>query len=654
MSNHICSHCGETFATLSRLRLHEDECGEIPVVPETGQVKALEKVGTGRQFQSALDRRKYRLRQHNLDTLEEVVRNLRETIRAFGSERLVRELWYHELIRSGSFAVLNEDTGITPKMTEYLYGLAVTIPPTDSTPSVGFYDVVDALSLVYDYFRVEQYKILAAADSPSETRRAYAQQLLLERELTTGRFGHGQQRREFVRRVYSPINKELTDILGFSVTEAVAAGDAINRLYETRLGGGRLLPLINHVVDVGDGPFQVRFSDVYADVQETPEQACPKVLVNVAKYDKHRFNPLGSEFEVGEYTAHEEPFGTLYKTIPERSFTPSDVESTLNEDLPELELVVDELSVILGSYESDLSDQTGSFSKFDYPFDHNPIHQYPLLKGPDEQYHLGPQNALWYSLSTRLRYDLLGSKHSGEGSRKIGTGVESWVVGCVQNLVDDDVTLLSGINYDYADGESDVVLLYDDTFVVIECKTRGLRLESRLGPFGSYTAIADNVKEILEEPYRKQAMKLINAIKEDRISELRADQGTVQVSAADFSEYIPAVIVAEPLDFVGTVLYADIIEFEEVPYFGDVFGWQTICRHLSGSRDLLSYLRRRIAVGVTGQVFSIDEIDYLGSYLDHGLEYPERPIGNIIDIHHVGSDLEKVYKSEPGVDMTRL
>lgn len=510
---------------------------------------------------------------------------------------------------------------------------------------------MDALSLVYDYFRVQQYETLAAADTIAEKRRAHTRQLLLERELTTGRFGHGQQRREFVRHIFSRVDSELKDIIGFSSTEAVAAGDAISRLLERKHGDGQLLPLAKQVIDLGDGPFQIRLRDV----QENLEQAYPKVLVSVAKYDNHRFNPLRSDFESGKYSKYEDPFGTLHQVAPDSSFTLGEVESILDRIIPNLDTIVKELSLPLGSYDSNLTDHGGSIDKFDYPFDHNPIHQYPLIKGPDGRYHFGPQNALWYSLSTRLRYDIFGSEHHGKGVEKIGAGVESWVLGCLQNLIDDDVTLVSSIDYDYADGESDIALLYADTLVVIECKTRGLRLESRLGPFGSFEVIADNVREILEEPYREQAMKLINAIKEDHVSQLDTDQGIVEVNSSDFSEYIPVVIVAEPLDFVSTVLYADIIEFEdESPYFGDIYGLQTTCRHLSGSRDLLSYLRRRISVGSTGRAFSIDEMDYLGAYLDHGLEYPEIPSEGMVDIHHVGSHLENVYESEPGVNMNKL
>ena len=649
MSERTCDYCGKSFSTLSRLRLHQSECMDEPELPENTRVKALGEVGSGPQFQSALDQRRNRLHQHNVDTLEEAVQDLRETIRSFGPERLVRELWYHELIRSGSFGVLNEDTGIAPKMAEYLYGIATTISPSAEPPSAGFYDVIDALSLVYDHFRVQQFEILADADTVPEKRRATTRELLLERELTTGRFGHALQRREFTQHVYSHIDDELADLLGFSASAAVTVGDEISQLPGLKLGEGKLLPIVRRVIDVGDGPFQIEFEDI----ENNLSQGWPMILLNVAEYDKHRFNPLNSDLEAGEFPEYEEPFGMLHEAGPDSSFTPQEIASALNENISSVESIIEELSIALGSHESNLSDQSGSTTKFDYPFDHNPIHKYPIVKMPNGQYHLGPQNSLWYSLSTRFRYDILGTEYHGVGTEKIGVGVETWVANCLQKLSDDDVTIVSSVEYDYENGESDIALLYEDTLVVIECKTRGLRLESRLGPFGSFETIADDVREIVEEPYREQAMKLINGIKENEVSELDTDQGTIEVNSSDFSEYIPVVIVAEPLDFVGTILYADIIEFEdERPYFGDIYGWQTVCQHLSGSQELLSYLRQRIAVGVTGRAFSIDEIDYLGAYLDHCLDYPEIPSDAIVDIHHVGSHLEKIHESQSDLDVS--
>lgn len=651
MEDYVCENCSKEFQRLTQLRLHEKECEKESTIPDGVRVKALDKVGTGSSFQSMFDRRKRRLTEHNIMSIEDAAQNLRETIRAFGSENLVEELWYHELIRAGSFSLLEVDTGIAPKLVEYLYGMAVTVPPTDSKPTAGFYDVLEAAGLVHDRFRVEQSKILSDASSTMEKRRAHAQEMLLERELTTGRFGHGEQRREFTRRVYTKLDDELSDAIGVSATEAVAVGDGIVESTMERFGDDKLLRIARKTIDIGDGPFQIRAREI----EQSPDDPLARCLLPVAKYDYHRTYPIKSEFGNEEHSKYDSKFGSLRQAGPLTSFSSADLEIDAIDSTAHLKSILDSLSITIGSYDSELSQKSGAISKFDYPFDHNPIHKFPLIKNQEGDYYHGPQNALWYSFSTRFRYDLLTSEHSGHAAEEIGFGIENWVLECLQNVSDKNVKILSNVQYDHRDGESDIVLLYDDTLVVIECKTRGLRLKSRLGPFGDFETIAKDAREVLKDPYEKQAMKLIRSVKKDKVSELRSNGDATPVSSSDFSEYIPAVIVGEPLDVIGTVLHTNLIEIEsERPFFGDVFAWQTICRNVSGSEELLSYLRKRIEVGTTGRAFSADEADYLGAYLDHGLEYPGIPEEGLVDIHHQGTYLENDYMLNVGANMEHL
>lgn len=655
MGSYQCNNCGDTFRTLTRLRLHEDDC-EANTSFDSSRITALSRVGTGSQFQSRMDRRRNRLEKHGIGSITEGVQQLRRQIHEYGPQELIQEVWYHDLIRSSAYDVLDEDTGLPPKMVEYLFGLATTIPPNEHpSSSVGFYDVIDSLSLVYDQLRLKQDEVLDNADTIEERRQAHVQHSQLERELTTGRFAHGAQRREFTRRVYSLVDEELSEILGFTASDAVSLADDLLRYHQTTLGNEQLFPIVQHVVDIGDGPFQVRYEEALAKAKDDPQAAFPSVWVNVAKYDNHRLNPINSDYELGEYSRYEETFGTIRDVGPKIGFIPTEVRETLQKKLNDLDSFLESMSIGIGKYVSEPHDTSGSDSKFDYPFDHNPIHKYPLLRDRVGRYYLGPQNSLWYSLSTRFRYDILDSEYEGSGTEKIGQGVEDWVSECLENVDDGKMKLLSGVDYDYQDGESDFVLLYDDTIVVLEVKTRGLRLGSRLGPFGSFEQIQQDAEEVIGEPYKDQALKLLNGIKNGNVTTLQGDEESIQVDSNRFSEYIPVIIVARSLDYAGTILYADLINLgSESPYITDIYSLQTICRHISGSSELLKYIKKRIQTGVTGRALSIDELDYLGEFLDNGLEYPDIPEDGIVSITHAGSHLGREYDIGLVDDMDHL
>jgi len=540
-------------------------------------------------------------------------------------------------------------------MVEYLFGLAATIPPNGQSSSTGFYDVIDDLSLVYDQIRLEQDEVVAEADSDEERRQAHVQRSQIERELTTGRFAHGTQRREFTRRVFSCVNEELLSLLGFKASEAVSIADGIQRYHQEMFNQSHLLSICLHVFDAGEGPFQTRSSDVLMKALDDPETGFPSVWVNVAKFDNHRLNPLNSDYDIGEYSQYEDTFGSIRDVAPDTGFTRSDIHETSKEEFPNLDPFLENMSIRFGEFDSDLSNTSGSSGKFDYPFDHNPIHEYPLLVDQDGRYYLGPQNSLWFSLSTRFRYNILGSEYEGTGMDKIGDGVEAWTEECLENVDDEMVTILSGVDYDYENGESDVVLLYDDTIAVIEIKTRGLRIDSRLGPYGSFEQVQEDAKEVVGKPYEEQAMKLINGIKNGDVTELETEETTVQVDSECFSNYLPVIVVAQPLDFIGTILYADLLDFQdEYPFITDVYSLQTICRHLSTSHDLLEYIKKRVQIGITGKALSLDELDYLGAYLDHDLEYPDIPDDGVVNIIHNGSHLEREYSTDIASNMEHL
>ena len=640
-----CESCGAEFDTLTRLRLHKEDCNSDTIVTDDERVTAFSKIGSGPEFQSRLDRRRNRLAEHDIESIKEAVDTLRSRITDYGVEGFIQELWYHELIRSTSYHTLDEDTGIPPKMVEYLFGLATTVESTENnSKSVGFYDIIDALSLVYDQIQLERDKIIADAESREELTRAFVQNLQIERELTTGRFAHGAQRKQFAEKVYSQVDEEISDIIGISASEAISCAEAVEQWHEEVVTDDQLVPIAAHVANLGDGPFQVDLEEAIEKGFKNPETSLPRVWVNVAKYDNHRLNPLNSDHNVGDFSQYEEDFGTVRDVAPDLGFNPDRIQNQIRDSPAELDTFLEEFGVGFGEYSMDPTDRTGSAKKFDYPFDHNPIHETPFLGNSLGDHYLGPQNSIWYSLSTRFRYDILGSECEGSATEKMSKAIEKWVENCFEDIGSTDFDVLSGVDYDFEDGESDVVLVFDETIVVVEVKTRGLRLGSRLGPYGSFEQLQEDAEEVIYTPYKGQAMKLINGIKRGDVTEIKEEDRTISVTPQRFSEYIPVVVLSQPLDFVGTVLHADLIDFgDEYPYLTDVYALQTLCKHLSDGEQLLNYLNRRIQVGVSGRAFSIDEMDYVGEFLENGLQYPDVPERAIVDITHAGSYLERFY-----------
>ncbi|ACV46768.1 MULTISPECIES: NERD domain-containing protein [Halomicrobium] len=610
----------------------------------------LKRIGTGSSFQSRYDLTRNRLSNNNIDSLQDAVEKLRKTISKAGSLNIIKELSLHETIRSAILHSLNIDTGIPPAMVEYLFGVCTTIEPTSGNTDIGFYDVIDALSLVEDRLRFENLKNLDDAETIEEKQQSFIQIQLMEKEISTGPFVHGRQRREYARRVLGKCDNYIVDILDISVTDSILSADLLGEVMGQHIQQ-TILQALQGLIQKGAQ------SDIISHSEVLSKQKPDKELFRlVLEYDRQRLDPINNSDGFSE--EKDVLFGNLSSHVKKVGIEKEAVKQALNSSTVPYDTFLEEFGISIGEYKSDPADLSGSINKFDYPFDHNPLHEYPILVDREGKIYHGPSNSLYYSLSTRPYYELLDSEYKDEADELIGEGNEIWVLECLDRISDENVEIIHSAEYDYKDGESDFVLIYDDTLVVLECKTRGPKLETRKGPFGDFNEIQANLSDIISGPY-EQATKLINAIREGEIDEIKTGYGTRQLSDDDFDSYIPGVILARSLNAVGTTLYPDAVEFNnELPFVTDLYSFQTICRHVQGSSGFLDYLERRVAVAEQGRVFSVDELDYVGAYLDSNLSFPEAPSECLIDIIDSGSHLDRTYESDidglPNEDIPRL
>jgi hypothetical protein len=261
---------------------------------------------------------------------------------------------------------------------------------------------------------------------------------------------------------------------------------------------------------------------------------------------------------------------------------------------------------------------------FTYPYEHNPLHGRPIIEH-DGEYIIPHFNALLRAVAETYYYDLIdlsgyGSQdeHGGEFGSRWGDYVEEWAYECILSLFPDTEVL---VNPEYSVAgdsyETDLVILHEDTCIVIECKAKKLTLPTRRG---DYQAVQDDVIDGIGDGH-DQASRLIDYIQDGDVTELSANNDTVTIDAGSIDRYLPVIVLREQYDWIATTEYGTIADIEDhLPYVTSVYDLEVITECLKSPNRFINYVTKRIQLSQAQKLESPDELDYLGAYIDNGLE----------------------------------
>lgn len=184
-----------------------------------------------------------------------------------------------------------------------------------------------------------------------------------------------------------------------------------------------------------------------------------------------------------------------------------------------------------------------------------------------------------------------------------GDITEDWVSDCVLRQFNSEQTYLN-VGHEESDREIDVLTIKGKTALVFEVKSKSLTKQALGGDLEKiYSDLENGIKGAT-----KQLDNLIHQLEDgefdDKIPELQ-----------QVSEYLPIVAVGTTYGSFGTTVYPALLEKEFVPYVVSTYDLDVITRILSAS-EIIEYVRDRSNQNKAGQLRSMDEMDYLGMFLD--------------------------------------
>ena len=549
----------------------------------------------------------------------DIIQQLRDLLSTADTRQIICSLG-ENFVMSSTIAVDPEThkdgVGIPPKMMEYLLGLLCTIDPSDSdgVPYEEIHETTDTLTQSLILHLVDDETGIKSLPEEQQHQH-FIEAEVLTRELTAGRFVYPSQYLEAAKRAYTPHDEILQDEVGFTIQEAIQISKSLTETYNERyqqvIDKFGELSRLSHLAHGA----MIRYTEQYDDEEEGMEAYLASDEIKDAK---QKISKTGEEYQEAKRNLWIEK-STLF-------------EECSDEEQP-LENFLNRMSVSLGSVRE---------SDFTFPYEHNPIHESPILEHNGE-YIIPHFNAFYRALAETYYYDLIShpeygsqDEHGGEFGQKWGNYVEEWGQDSLLKLFpEEDVFMnpeytINGDRY-----ESDIVILHNETCIVIECKTQKLTLPTRRG---DYQKVRDDVLSGIGEGH-DQASRFINNLQNGEVTEITTNNGTVSVDGTSINQYLPIILLREQYDWIGTTEYGSITNISNnLPYVASVYDLEVICECLNSPERFSDYIEKRIEVSRAQKLASPDELDYLGAYLDNGLEVLDMQDDirvNTVDFAHI-------------------
>ncbi|MFB6235486.1 MAG: hypothetical protein ABEH81_14040 [Halopenitus sp.] len=535
--------------------------------------------------------------------VDQQIEQLRECVEKRDRRTLLEKIAIGTYI-SGNAAALeirDDMVGLPPALAEFVVGhIIVADDIDDKNPSYKMLSrAANNVAEAYQYSGILDENPDEWTDE--ERYQHEVENALVLREIAAGRHYYWDQPIEAARRAFQPHDQMMRDLLGFTIDEAID--------FQKHVEG-----ILNALLQKAMEPVENANVNLYSDIDSLDalqefleDEGRPPRFSELAEHrgDISRIEKIHDL--MGDRTDYLwVPESTLVKHLPE----------DLNED--SFRAFLDRFSVELGDWDHPMGPDFWSID------DLNPLHIQPYIRYEGEILvpHISvPRRALM----TTFYYDLIQTEsYEGEFGNRWGDYIENWAYESLEGLFDTAHVLLNP-TYETSNGDinefTDIVVDSGDSVFIIECKAAKLNLDTRSGDFSA-------VKRDLEDGVGKAASQL-----EDSLSKIRSSTDTIEIETenksltygqGDSPDLIPMVVLGEQYDAISTNFYdlaTDEVQF--TPYVVNVMNLDIICEALTNTRHFRDYVNARVNQVRNNKFLSVDEIDYLGLFIDGSVGFPE-------------------------------
>src|SRR5579875_1341933 len=391
--------------------------------------------------------------------------------------------------------------------------------------------------------------------------------------------------RETAQSIYTPHNDWFVNHLGFTITDAVTLSDAIIAEYNRRIN---------------------------EEKQSCQERARLYVDELISKGEEKEENRQELETMVGIYYY----FGNSDAIL---SFTLDDLVRFSGKPKEVCESFLKRLSQPFG-YKKPLF-PTAFSDPYSAPWDFNTLYERPIILH-ENKYFVPVPSLFSEVLLQTFYYDLIADDGywKGPGEKKYGAWLEQKTAECFKRIFPASEVYLNPL---YPNGEElcDVLILHDRKVIIVQCKTKRLNFNSRIGK--DIASIKSDLKKGVKASF-EQAIRARDYLLSKPFPTIIVSEGEIEIDSGQLSEIFPVSVTLEGYQNLTTRLAntnpaLKLFTDNQYPWAISLFDLSIVTELLETPPMFFHYVQRRLGVEKTNFQLMADEIDLLGFYFSQGL-----------------------------------
>jgi len=294
---------------------------------------------------------------------------------------------------------------------------------------------------------------------------------------------------------------------------------------------------------------------------------------------------------------------------------------------------------------------------FETASDYNQLNEMPILSISDTEF-LIPAPILLSSVPVRtLHYDLIRIPGYGPTYERLRGEYYETTTSANLSRVFGSKHVFKNLKFGgkNSKGEIDVLVIFDNKLIIVQCKSKGLTLPAKQG---SSDSILHDFSKAIQASY-DQSQRARDYFLSNSVVTLTDLKGTsMKIAKADIRDIFLISVTSETFASLSTDLSLLLKRRHSVPFpwVASIFDLELVCEYIPDPYQFIHFLRRRQLAH--GQIESPDEMEYVGCYLQQGLWFDRVLTGKfskvVIDGYTRDFDIDQFRKQYGITTSTRI
>jgi hypothetical protein len=259
------------------------------------------------------------------------------------------------------------------------------------------------------------------------------------------------------------------------------------------------------------------------------------------------------------------------------------------------------------------------------PWDYNTLNERPIVTRGDGKYWVFVSPLLHSALFNTFYFDLMDDDSYRPVFEKArGDYVENRTAESLRRVFPPATTLLNPVN---AKGEelADVMVLHDHKILLVQCKSKPLTYHARIG--ANFDALRSDMRKAIADAFQ-QGVKARDYLKRNEIATFTAKGIQFALDMSQVNEIYLVSVTGMPFQtlaarLANTNTALGLFPDMRYPWSLSLGDLEVVTQVLGTPAEFIHYVQRRRKVEATPFRLHADEMDYLGFYLSHGIDFAD-------------------------------